>query len=271
MPKAKPYSGPVKEDILVSLLNSTGETVEGDFLGTALVEAAARLNDLVDQANDALEKSEFTAIVANHLAAQMNRRGFAQIWVSDTGSAVLDISYDDEPKKRRRKANQRIPLMDELKARAEAMGVDITHLGIKRKKIRDYLDAIEAGEIDPKSESKSKPKSKPSKKKAKKEAAPKKPVPEVKTAEDEPEEDPGPMSAGPDETRTSSPLPDEPKPPKRGFMKTSQAISGPVVVDTSKGGGSANGAGSKPRSLSQLQQDAEELDVASLIASDPPK
>lgn len=266
MPKAKPYSGPVKKDIIVSLLNSTGETVDGELLGNALMEAASRLADLVDKSNDALEESEFTNIVAGHLAAELNRRGHPQIWVSETGDAFLDISYGKRPSKRR-KSNRRIPLLDELKARAKSMGVDISHLGIKRKQIRDYLDAVEAGEEDPKKVKAEAPKAKVKKQ------VPKKAVPKVQVAEDEPDEDTGPMSAGPDETKTS-PMPDDPKPPKRsGFVKTGEAISGPVVVDSPKNGTSksANGASGNRRSLSQLQQDAEELDVASLIASEPPK
>ena len=50
MPKAKPYSGPVKKDIAVRILNSTGKNSEGEPLGDALAAAAERLADLVEQA-----------------------------------------------------------------------------------------------------------------------------------------------------------------------------------------------------------------------------
>lgn len=299
MPKAKPYSGPVDEKIAAQLLNSTGARVDDVPIGDALASATKRLADIVKRANEELEGNEFAAIVAEHLATKMGRRGNAEISVSETGSVMLDISYDDGPKRKRRARSQRsssVPLMDELKARAKKLGVDISPFGIKRKKIHEYLQKIESGEIDPddkppadtskkkkkkkKNDGKSKAKNSDTAKaqddstaKASDERA------QVKTANDPPEEDPGPMSAGPDETKVS-PAPDDPKPPKRGFVKTSEAVSSPVVVDLqAPSEPSPNGAkdaktqkeAGNRRSMRDLVNDASDVDIADLLGSEPPK
>lgn len=263
MPKAKPYSGAVEDKLAAQLLNSTGETVDGVPLGDALQEARHRLKGLVERANGALDDSEFAGIVAEHLANKMGRRGYANVSVSSTGDVTLEISYE-EKKKRRRKSQRRsdVPLMDELKARAAELGVDITEFGIKRKKIHEFLQKVEAGGVP-----------------AKEPSTPKrgKKTPEVKTANDPPEDDPGPMSAGPDETKVT-PAPDDPKPPKRGFVKTSEAVTSPVVLeipsDDAKNGAKpakSKEEGRKGRSMRELVKDASEVDISDLLSSDPPK
>jgi hypothetical protein len=185
---------------------------------------------------------------------------------------MLDISYEEQQsKKNPRRRSRRVPLMDELKERAARMDVDISHLGIKRKEIRDYLDGIDAGEVQPKSSAAKKSRGK-SKSKSK---------PEIKTANDPQEPDPGPMSAGPDETKVSPP-PDDPKPPKRGFVKTGEAVAGPVVVDDLSSmpqKDAPNGSKSPKKqeepggrkSMRQLVRDADEVSITDLLSSDPPK
>lgn len=267
MPKAKPYSGAVEDQLAAQLLNSTGVTVDNVPIGDALLKAREGLTGLVERANSALEGSEFAPIVAEHLANKMGRRGCSQVYVAPSGGVMLDISYEEQPKRRPRAPRPNtVPLMNELKTRAKEMNVDISEFGIKRKKILEYLDKVEAGEIDPLEKTAPAPKPKP---------------PAVQTSNDPPEEDPGPMSAGPDETRVTAP-PDEPKPPKKGFVKTSKAIVSPVVVDMHpagedprkrEGGKSAKsqGGGAKGRSMRQLVKDAEEVSISDLLASDPPK
>jgi hypothetical protein len=270
MPKAKPYFGAVEDKLAAQLLNSTGETVDGVPLGDALQEVHRRLADLVERANAALEGSEFADIVAEHLANKLGRRGFANIGVSDSGDVTLEISYEEKKRRRRRSPRRSdVPLMDDLKARAVELGVDISEFGIKRKKIHEFLQKVEAGEIPVQTLSP------PSKRKKSTET---KPVAEVKTANDPSDEDPGPMSAGPDETKVT-PAPDDPKPPpKRGFMKTSEAVTSPVVLEMpsneiKNGGKSAKSQeeGRKGRSMRDLVKDAAEVDITDLLSSEPPK
>jgi hypothetical protein len=279
MPKAKPYSGPVEKSVARQLLNSTGHSVDINgqplLLGDALLAAAEQLKELVAEANSQLEGSEFAKIIAEHLATDLNRRGGAEIAVTDSGTVQLYINYKNHPRSQARKPQRKrkLPLMEELKARAEDLGVGIpSELGIKRTKIVEWLDQVESGET-------------PAPKKAKpKKAKPKKAT--VQTAEDPPEADDGPMSAGPDETKVSRPLDDVAPPKKRGIVKTSEPAPGPVVVSaeavadsptsspketkTPKSG--ADGASkAKGRNMRQLVEDSKDVSIADLLASDPPK
>ena len=281
MPKAKPYSGPVDDKLAAQLLNSTGATAGDRLLGDALIEARRQVEHLVERANDVLETSDFAKIVAEHLAAKMNRRGNAEIGVADTGHIKLYISYDDQSARRPAPPKAKLPLLEDLKARAGKMGVDISEFGIKRKKILEHLDGIESGEIKP-------PKAKPRRKKAPPvqkvqtaqepppvQKAP--PVQKVQTAQEPPEEDPGPMSAGPDETRVSAP-PDDPKPPKkRNIVKKADEAAGPVVVGTaaasekSSNSVKSQGARGSGPNMRDLVQESKEVSIADLLHSEPPK
>jgi hypothetical protein len=279
MPKAKPYSGPVDENVARQLLNSTGHSVELNgvnlLLGDALLAAAKQLRELVTEANSQLEDNEFAKIVAEHQANEMNRRGGADIAVADDGTVLLHINYKGNPRnpKQKSKRKRKLPLMEELKARAAELGVEIpSEFGIKRSKIVQWLDEYEAGGVPKDPPKKAKPKVKPKpKSKAK-----------IEVAEDPPEADPGPMSAGADETKVSAPL-DETKPPKkRGFVKTSPAISGPVVVGVEavddaptssekSAKPAADGAGKPKGRLRQLAEASKDVDISDLLSSDPPK
>jgi len=277
MPKAKPYSGPVEESVARQLLNSTGHAVdingESLLLGDALLAAAKQLAELVSEANTQLDNNDFAKIVADHLAADLNRRGKAEIAVHDNGSVQLHINYQGNPRnqKQKQKRKRNIPLMEELKARAEKLGVEIPEeFGIKRSKIFAWLNEYEAGGV-PK-EAASKPKK----------AARKR----LEVAEDPPETDLGPMSAGPDETKVSAPLDEAKLPKKRGFVKTSEALSGPVFVGADAVGepkpapeAESNRAKkpaedapkAKGRSMRQLVEESKEVDISNLLASEPPK
>jgi len=281
MPKAKPYSGPVEESVARQLLNSTGHTVEinghGLLLGDALLAAAKQLRELVSEANVQLEGNEFAKIVADHLAQDLNRRGGADIAVTDNGTVQLYINYDGNPRQpnKQPKNKRKLPLMKELKARAKELGVEIPEeLGIKRSKIVEYLDGIE-------NKTPLKKKAVATVHKPEPTAVPKNPeLPKVvKVAEDPDDGDPGPMSAGPDETKLSEPLEEAKLPKKRGFVKTSEAILGPVVV----GEAPPNGEGKtkkippegiprgKRPSMSQLVEESKDVSIADLLASEPPK
>jgi hypothetical protein len=280
MPKAKPYSGPVDEALARQVLNSTGEhQTIGDeelLLGDALFRAAAQLEAVVQRANLLLEGNEFAAIIAEHLATKLNRRGNAEIAVTENGQVELYISYEEHPARHIRapqEPSRKVPLMPELRAKAAKLGVEIPEeLGIKRKSIAEYLEKVESGEI------KAKAAKKGSKRKTKKKDV------AIQTANDPPDDDPGPMSAGPDETRVS-PVPESPKPApkKRGFVKTSEAVSKPVVVSAepaeevepapakaAKPAKLQAEEGTKPN-LRQLHKESKGVDIGELLNSDPPK
>jgi hypothetical protein len=162
--------------------------------------------------------------------------------------------------------------MPELRAKAKKLGVEIPQeLGIKRSKIAEFLEGVESGEI------KGKAVKKPSKRKTKKKDA------VIQTANDPTEPDPGPMSAGPDETRVSA-APDDPKPPKkRGFVKTSEAVSKPVLVGAEPAEEAdpapakaakpveSQGEGATTPNMRQLVKESQGVDITDLLTSEPPK
>lgn len=237
MPKAKPYSGPIDTKLAVQLLNSSGESFGDALLGDALSAAAENLSTLVERANRFLGTSDFARIIAEHQATQMGRRGRASIHVSETGHAILSISYEGEapvvPQPRQQKT-RKIPLMVELRRRAAEMDVDIARFGIKRREIWEHLQEIEArgGAKD---------------------------------------EDRGPMSAGPDEVRVSPP-PEEPPPRRRGIAKTGDAVTAPVVVHVDPVPEAPPAPSQEDKkSLRQLVKDSETVDISELLRSSTPK
>jgi hypothetical protein len=265
MPKTKPYTAPLEADLAKQLLNSSGTKVGDQLLGDALHEAAEHLAGLVEQATAYLDDSEFSEMVAEHLAKKANRRGAAEIQVSERGRLILNVSYDED---HRAKGNSKlIPKMAELRKMAAELGVDIEPFGIKRRMIFEHLKKVKGGSAKG-AKKKSSSGSKQAKKTIKK---------EIKQANDAPEEEPGPMSAGVDETRVS-PMPDEPKPPKKkkkgGFVKTSQAVSTPVVVHMDKPDPGPEEEIVAPKKASKLQKlvtESKEVDINDLLNSDTPE
>lgn len=266
MPKAKPYYGQVENKIAIQLLNMGGD-FEGVFLGDALVKTARQLELLVTKANAYLRGNEFAKVMADYLAVQMNRRGDAKISVNAAGNVVLEIHYEEvaaRPMSMKRK--RRVPLLDELRDEATRMGVDISSFGIKRKAIWRHLEKLKGQTV---------------KETRKSEAV--KELSSVKTARDEDDDvDPGPMANGPDESKLMPAL-DDAKPPRRkGFVKTQDALSSPVVVDNEaapsavappaspKPQKASNGA-SERRSMRQMVQESKEVDIGDLLNSEPPE
>ena len=232
MPKTKPYSGTIERQLAIELLNASGQRdPDGRLLGDALIHTAELMADLAEKSNKFLGDSEFSEIVADHLARKINKRGHAEIVVSPEGRVRLDITYEEKPK-RRKSRTRRVPLLAELRAKAVELGADITPFGTKRRAIWEHLQQVESG-------------------------GPVEPPKTVKNGRKPPKaEDPGPMSAGPDETRVS-PTPST-KPPKKSFVSTGDPVE-PVVVD----------AGSTPKpDLRKLVADAKDVDIASLIESE---
>jgi hypothetical protein len=255
MPKNKPYSTPVEAQLAAQLLNTSGEREEGGLLGDKLATIANELEGLVEEANKFLEDSEFATMVADTLARKANKRGWPRIAVESSGKVVLEISYQDPGKKKPKRA-RRVPLLDELRAEAEEMGVDISGFGIKRRAIYEHLQKIRGGESPGKPPEPSK---KPKKPKA---------PPVVKKAQDEPEPDPGPMSAGVDEVKISPAL-EGPKPPKKaGFVKTGDAVK-PVLLNQDNVPDSEETG--KKHDLRALVEQSKDVDIEAILASEPPQ
>lgn len=258
MPKAKPYTGAIPPELAEQVLNSTGVMSEGVLLGTALKEAVLRLEACTKLANEALSESVLAEVISTHLAEKAGRRGNSSVSVNAQGQMLLHVAYSKKTpaqKKAAKAEKMPLPRMAALRERARNMGVDISQFGAKRTEILRFLDEQSAT------------------------ASPVAPVTFVDQNEEpspEPRVDPGPMSAGPDEVRVS-PLPDDPKPPKRkggGFVKTSQSLTPPVVIemeeDPPKPSKSRDKNKAKP-SLSDLVSKSKGVSITDLLASDAPE
>jgi len=233
MAKTKPYETKIDRDLAINLLNSSGESYgEEGLLGDALVRTAAQLAELAAKANQFLTDSEFSEIVADHLARKHNKRGHAEINVSVDGHVMLIVTYEEKPKARRKSRTRRVPLLKELREKAEKLDIDISEFGIKRRQIWEHIQKVEEGGVVTKK--------------------PKKTTPEV---------DNGPMSAGPDETRVSPP-PTQ-LPPKKTVVAPVTPATSPVIVDA--------GSTPKPsgkRDLRALAEKSKDVDIAALIDSE---
>lgn len=263
MPKAKPYTGAIPPELAEQVLNSTGVMSEGVLLGTALKEAVLRLEACAKLANEALSESVLAEVISTHLAEKAGKRGNSSVSVNAQGQMLLHVAYSKKTpaqKKAAKAEKMPLPRMSELRERARNMGVDISRFGSKRTEILQFLDEQSAT------------------------ISPVAPVTFVGQEEEEESSskttvDPGPMSAGPDEVRVS-PLPDDPKPPKRkggGFVKTSQSLTPPVVVEM----GEESSKASKPSksrdknkstpNLSDLVSKSKGVSITDLLDSDAPE
>jgi hypothetical protein len=154
----KPYRMPLDEKWAKALLQ------EQDLF-RELQQIRARLVEVREEAQKALDRNPLTAITAKEAARQAGRRGHPTIVITDTGDVMLEVSYTSEPKPRPKKAtiergwSSTLPTLDELRKRAAKLGIDISDLGRAKKKILARLEAGKAKSPAPASASqKSKPK-----------------------------------------------------------------------------------------------------------------
>jgi len=159
-------------------------------LSARLEMTVQQLKTLVAEANRHLGESEAARLVGQALARDNGKRGDSAIYVTETGRIVLEVGTEVEATKKAqkpRKYKRRLPLLEDLRAEAKSLGLDISHLGAKRRAIWDAIQEVQTrkGKADPVDE--------------------------------------GPMSAGADEITVTDP-PSGPKPPKRGHFKLGDAV-----------------------------------------------
>ena len=118
----------------VSLPDGTLSTVG------ALVKQA---EDSLHMANEAVQNNALIQRTASFLMKQEKRRGTPSIIVRIDGSAALRTSYAENGVGPSNGFfhSTKLPTIDELRARAETLGVDIDDLGRKKRKIIERLQA----------------------------------------------------------------------------------------------------------------------------------
>jgi len=157
MAKSKPYQAPLSKEIADEILGIPLPPDEGEpdpspapqTVGEKLEQALDALAEVVEEANEALANHKVADIVADSLAKSLKKRGNASIRVSKTGEVVLHVSYDEPRRINGHKPTAKVvkskwksdlPKLDELRRQAEELGVDIEHLGRKRRAIYELLE-----------------------------------------------------------------------------------------------------------------------------------
>lgn len=203
--------------LVFELLNAS-EALELE--GISLGDA---LSQTIDQLADLVEKAN-TFLETSPLAAIVAESLATK--AHRKGRASIRISSEGQARLEVTSRRIKAPLMSELRAQAKELGVDISAFGTKRLVIHDYLRQ----QAEPRA---------------------------LKVAPELSNEDAGPMSAGPDETRVS-PAPTQNPPKRKGFIKT-----GVPMPTTSLGPETP-----PQKSLRQLVTEAKDIDIASLLGSD---
>lgn len=151
--KPKPYENPLSPQLAEDILNIPIEEPEQMPPPRTIGERVRRAIEAIEEANKHLATSPVAKIVARSLMQEMKRRGDATIAVRPDGTVVLRVSYGETPEpeagaRPRRDApmvqtthRSEIPYLDELRAEAADLGVDISHLGRQRRAIYEYLQA----------------------------------------------------------------------------------------------------------------------------------
>lgn len=144
----KPYEVPLDDDLAQEILNIPVEPVESAAPRT-IGERVQQAIMAVEEANQYLAKSPLAALVADTVMRRLKKRGTPSIRVQADGTVILRVAYDEErealapaPVARKTKKSD-LPTMDELRKRAEAVGVDVSHLGRQRRAIWELVKAAE--------------------------------------------------------------------------------------------------------------------------------
>lgn len=141
----KPYEIPLEPDLAQEILNIPIPVDEDTEPPATMGERVERATKAVQEANEYLETSSMARIIADTLMRQLKKRGTPRIMVKMDGTVVLLVTYEDgrtkkpKPPVRKRTHKSDLPLMDELREMAKSLGVDISHLGRKRRAIYELL------------------------------------------------------------------------------------------------------------------------------------
>jgi len=149
----KPYESPLSPTLAEEILNIPVAQDFGRPEPRTIGEMVQRSVEMISHTNEHLRQSPLANIVARSIMQELKKRGDATIMVRYDGTVVLRVAYAPEgdvasPTRPRRDApsvqvtNQSsLPYLDELRAEAAELGVDISHFGRRRTAIHEYLQA----------------------------------------------------------------------------------------------------------------------------------
>lgn len=152
----KPYESPLSARLAEEILNIPVEP-DGDAQPPRTIrEMVRRSVEMIDRTNEHLKHSQIAQIVARSIMQELKKRGEASIVVRYDGTVVLRVVYGEESTphevRNRRDApsvqtthRSDLPYLDELRAEAVDLGLDITHLGRQRRAIHEYIETYKKG------------------------------------------------------------------------------------------------------------------------------
>jgi len=148
----KPYESPLSAHIAQDILNIPIPAGEDGPPARTIGERVRRALEAIEEANRHLATSPVAKIVAHSIMQTLKKRGEATIAVRSDGAVVLRVAYGAEEGptevRSRRDApsvqtthRSDLPYLDELRAEAADLGLDISGLGRRRRTIHEYIEA----------------------------------------------------------------------------------------------------------------------------------
>lgn len=150
----KPYEVPLEKGLAQEILSmpvhatSPFGVPEDSGPSTTIGERVERAAQAVRDANAYLATSKLASLVAHTLMKDLKKRGNPSIVVEPDGQVILRVSYDEDKQEapeapvEKSKWSSDLPKLDELRAEAEKLGVNISDLGRARRAIHDRLQAV---------------------------------------------------------------------------------------------------------------------------------
>lgn len=137
--KLKPVQVPLDTDVQEALMGLPAYSSDHGVVTVGALIAQAR--EAIERANQALGSSKLVDLTAQQIMRKENRRGEPKILVSPDGKVSLWVTYGEEQTLRDIMRASKLPSLDELRAQAEELGVDISDLGRAKTLIIQRLAA----------------------------------------------------------------------------------------------------------------------------------
>jgi hypothetical protein len=137
--KLKPVQVPLDADVQEALMGLPVYSSDHGVVTVGVLIAQAR--EAIERANRALGSSKLVDLTAQQIMRKENRRGEPKILVSPDGEVSLWVTYGEEQTLRDIMRASKLPSLDELRAQAEELGVDISDLGRAKTLIIQRLAA----------------------------------------------------------------------------------------------------------------------------------
>lgn len=154
----KPYEVPLEpelaQEILSMPISATSPFGIPEGPPVTIGERVERATQAVRDANQYLATSKLASLVAHSLMKDLKKRGNPSIVVQPDGSVILRVSYGEDKQEapeapvKKSKWSSDLPKLDELRAEAERLGVDISSFGRARRTIFEHLKKVRGNSED---------------------------------------------------------------------------------------------------------------------------